>query len=174
MNNNNTSVVQKNVTRKDATFNFIDFLLIVVILLIVAALIYVFLPSSLIKGLFADDTVEIQYTIEIKGIDENFLSNVKENDVVINAVSKSNIGTVTAVDYSTQYTILEYNEASQSGVLSVVPGKYNMVITINASAHYTEGEGYTINGTRIAVGEQISLRFPSFVGKGYCISVPVK
>ncbi len=159
--------------RKKARFNIIDFLIIIVVLLLVATIVYVFLPSSWIEKISSDKTVDIQYTIEIKGIDEAFLNNIRENDTVLNSVNKGNIGTVTAVDYSTQHKQLEYNEAEQAGVLSVFPDKYDIIVTISAKAQFTENEGYTVNGTRIAVGEKISARFPDYVCEGYCISVPV-
>lgn len=160
--------------KKNGRFNFIDVLLIIIVLIIIASLVYVFLPTSWVRSIFSDEKTDIQYTVEIKGVNEAYLENIKENDIVLDSVSKGNIGTVTAIDYSTQYTQLEYNETTQSGVLSVVPDKYNMIITISVTADYNEGEGYSVNGTRIAVGEKISLRFPNFTGDAYCISVPVR
>ena len=153
-------------------FNLIDFLLIVVVLLIIGALVYVFLPTSTIRNITADKTVDIDYTIEILGVDEQFIENIKENDTVLDSVSKNSLGTVTAVDYSTQYTELKYDEENDIGVLSPVKGKYNVTVTIAATADFEAGEGYDVNGTRIAVGEKIYARFPDFVCEGYCIRVP--
>ena len=155
-------------------FNLIDLLLIIIALVMVAAVVYVFLPTSWIKGVLSDDSISIQYTIEIQGVDEALLKNINENDVVIDSVSKSELGIVTAVDYSTHYTMLQYDETKQSGVLSVVPNKYNVIVTITADAEFISGEGYSVNGTRIAVGEAIKARFPNGAFEGYCISVPVK
>ena len=171
MNDNNSSVKQKR--KRKGRFNIIDFLLIIIVLLIISALIYVFLPSRLINKITSDDTVDIQYTVEVLGVDEDYLDNIAENDPVLDSVTKSNIGTVTAVDYSIQYTELAYNEDGNIGVLSPIAGKYNIVITITATAQYEEGKGYTVNGTRIAVGEKICARFPNYVCEGYCISVPL-
>lgn len=173
MNELKNSTSRNNSGRKKAKFNIIDFLIILVVLLLIATIVYVFLPSSWIEKISSDKTVDIQYTIEIKGIDEDFLNNIRENDTVLNSITKSNIGTVTAVDYSTQHTQLEYNEAEQIGILSVFPDKYDIIVTITAKAQFTEKEGYTVNGTRIAVGEKISARFPNYLCEGYCISVPV-
>lgn len=171
--NENTGV--KVTKKKKIRFNLIDFLLIVIALLVVAVLVYVFVPNSFIKGIFADDTVVIQYAIEFKGVDEAFLDSIKDNDIVIDSVTKAEIGTVTAVDYSTPYTELKYNGDSENprGVLSVVPGKYNVIVTITAKASYSEETGYAISGVRMAVGEQIFARFPNFTCEGYCISVPI-
>ncbi len=173
-NTNSPSKLKQRV--KGGKFNVIDFLLIVVVLLIIGALIYVFLPSSAIKSITADKKVDIDYAIEIIGVDEEFITNIKQNDTVLDSVSKNALGTVTAVDYSIQYTELKYNEENTEnnvGVLSPVMGKYNIIITISATADYEEGSGYSVNGTRIAVGEKIYLRFPNYLGEGYCISVPM-
>lgn len=173
MNGIQNSTSKNNGGKKKGKFNIIDFLIILVILLLIAAIIYVFLPSSWIQKISSDKSVDIQYTIEIKGVDEAFLNNIREKDIVLNSVNKSNIGTVTAVDYSTQHTQLEYNQSEQIGVLSVVPDKYDVIVTISATAEFTEAQGYTVNGTRIAVGEKINARFPDYVCEGYCISVPI-
>ena len=169
--NENANV--KATKKRKMRFNIIDLLLIVIAVAVVAALLYVFLPNSFIKSIFADESVTIQYAIEFKGVDEAFLESIKENDIVIDSVTKAELGTVTAVDYSTQYTELKYDEESGNGVLSVVPNKHNVIVTITATAAHDADKGYTVGGLRIAVGELIAVRFPNFTGEGYCISVPI-
>ncbi len=173
MNVNTNSHVKNSEDKKRGKFNLIDLLLIIIAVLVIAVIVYVFFPNSWLGNITADDTVEIQYSLEIQGVDEAFLEKINENDNVLNSVTKSNIGTVTAVDYSTQYTELKYNEQLGEGVLSVVPDKRNVIVTISAAANFTEGKGYTVNGTRIAVGEKIYVRFPDYVCEGHCISVPI-
>lgn len=158
---------------KKGRFNFIDFLLIIIALLLVAGIVHVFIPKTLIGRVTADKTYDIQYTLELTGIDEAYVNKIAENDTVIDSVSKSNIGTVAAVDYSIQYTELAYNELEAVGVLTPVAGKYNVIVTINATAQYEQGKGYSVNGTRIAVGEKINARFPNYVCECYCISIPL-
>ncbi len=175
MNENNMQNLRKS-EKKRKKFNIIDFLLIVFVLVIIAALVYVFLPSSIIKFITADTTTAIQYAVEIIGVDEEYIDNIAEGNVVNDSVSKSPIGTVVAVDSSTQYRQLQLQEENgeMAGVLSPVQGKRNVIVTISADAYFTEGEGYSVNGTRIAVGEKINLKFPNYYGdcEAYCISVP--
>lgn len=173
MNGNNNVPAKKTRGIKQRKFNVIDFLLIVIALLVVAALVYFFLPSTVIKTITADKSEEIQYSIEILGVDEQFLDNINEDDVVLDSVTKSNIGTVTAIDYGILHTQLKYDEENQVGVLSPVAGKYNVIVTITATAQFEDGVGYTVNGTRIAVGERINARFPNYVCESYCISIPL-
>ena len=170
-NNNSTQHTQKRTRRK---FNVVDFLLIVVVLLICASLVYLFLPSSLVKNITADQTVPLSYVIEVKGVDEQYIDNISVLDLVQDSVSKGELGTVEAVE-NNPYSELKYNmqqeEDNGVGILSSIKGKYNLTITVTATARYEEGEGYTVNGTRIAVGEKIYAKFPNYACEAYCISL---
>lgn len=172
-NNNAASAVKKRLPRKKGSFNIIDFLIIVIALLVIGTVVYVFMPSSVIKNLTADKSETIHYSIELLGVDESYLECIKENDVVLDSVSKNNIGTVTAIDYGIQHTRLEYNEQESAGVLSPIAGKHNVIVTITTTATFEQGEGYSVNGVRLAVGEKIYARFPNYSCEAYCISVPI-
>ena len=169
--NNSTQQIKKRSRKK---FNFVDFLLIVVVLLITAGLVYLFLPSSLVKNITADKTVSIRYVVEIKSVDGQYIDNIAASQLVQDSVSKSEIGYVEAVE-NNPYSELKYNLQQETdsgiGVLSPIDGKYDLRITIIADAHYEEGEGYTINGTRIAVGERIYTKFPNYSCEAFCIGL---
>ena len=154
-------------------FNFIDFLLIIFVLALVVVAINVVSPMSVFSRFFKADSHTIRYTVEFTCVDEDYVDKILENEAVIDSVSKHTLGTVSAVDNNTQYTTLEYNEADGSAVLAAHEGKYNVIVTITASGSYSEGEGYSVNGCRIAVGEKMSLRFPNYLGEGYCIALSV-
>ncbi len=168
---NKTDDKQSKSGKKTRKFNFIDAVLIIIILLVGAAVVNVFSPFSWLSNLRSDSTREIQYTVELSGVDGEYIDAIKENDTVVDSVSKYTLGTVKAVDYNTQYTVLEYDEVNQAGVLAAYPNKYNVLVTMTATASYKEGEGYSVNNYRIAVGEKLALRFPDFTGEGYCISI---
>ena len=149
-------------------------MLVLIILLVISTVIYVFAPLSWIRNLSATQTRNIQYTIEIVGVDEDFIDAIQEEDVVINSITKNNLGKVDAVDdYKPNYTELQYvqNGTKVEGVLSKHPSRYNIIVTISATASYVEGEGYSVNATRIAVGEKLALRFPDFTCEAYCIGL---
>ena len=156
---------------KGRRFNFIDLLIILAVILLAAIIVNIFMPMSIFRGFMSSDERDIQYTVEFIGVDESFVEKIKENDSVIDSVSKYGLGNVMTVDYNTQYSVLEYNEAEQSGWLSPYPDKYNVLVTVSVSAEYHEGEGYSIGDRRIAVGELLYLRFPDFTGEGYCIGI---
>ena len=157
--------------KRSGRFNLIDFILVVIILLVIAILVQIFSPISLIKNLTTDQTKEIQYTVEFLGVDQEFIDRIQAEDVVIDSVSKNNMGTVVAVDNPTKYSEFQYITEKQEGTLSEYPDKYNLVVTISATARYVKESGYSVNSTRIAVGEYLSLRFPNYIAEGYCIGL---
>ncbi|MBQ8848916.1 MAG: DUF4330 family protein [Clostridia bacterium] len=166
--------------KKNGRFNFVDFTLIVILLLILGALIYSFSPISLIKKWTGNDTRNIQYEVEFTNVDEAFIDMIKTNDAVGDAVTKSNIGTVTMVnntkyiEYKTVETVRdEGGEAIKEYTVTPVeyPNKYNVLVTITVAATFSEGEGYSVESTRIAVGEKMALKFPNFKCEGYCVGV---
>lgn len=164
---------KKSGKKKSGRFNLIDLILVVLLLLVIAILVQVFSPISLIKNLASNQTKNIQYTVEFLGVDQEFIDRIQESDVVVNAVSKNNMGTVVTVDYNTKYSELQYveNGAEGEGILSEHPNKYNLIVTISATANYSEEKGYSVNATRIAVGEKMALRFPDYTAEGYCIGL---
>lgn len=164
------SLTNKKEKGKNGRFNLIDLILVVIVLLVIAILFQVFSPFSLIKKLSSNQTKEIQYTVEISGVDAEFINQIKEEDLVIDSISKNNLGKVVTVIYN-PYSEFQYVESNEGGKGELVehPNKFNLLVTISATANYAEESGYSINATRIAVGEKLALRFPDYVGEGYCI-----
>jgi len=184
-NSNNTTSSTTSSNRRTAKFNFVDLALIVVAALLIGALIYVFSPISTIKNWVNRETKNIRYIVEFTNVDEAFIDKIKDGDMVVDSVSKSALGSVTGeVDYNTKYSVLQAKKVEPTeeeggvpsdpeykGVLVEYPDKYNVRVTVSASAKYFEGTGYTVDSKRIAVGEKMYLKFPNFIGEGYCIDV---
>ena len=170
-----TNSVRATNKKKNGRFNFVDFLLIVVLLLVIAVVIYMFAPFSKLRTWMNQEQKSIEYTIEIIGVEQEFINKIKENDIVVDSISKNTVGKVSAVDYNTRSTELQYVAGSEDniGTLSEYPNRYNVIVTISASADYVEGEGYSVNHCRIAVGEEMSLRFPDYAGNAFCIGLTV-
>ncbi len=158
-------------------FNFIDFLLILFVLVIILTAINIVSPISLINKFKSEETYTVLYTVELIGVDDEFLDKIKENDTVVDSVSKYSLGVVEAVDY-TVHSTLEYDESANDGagegVLTAHKDKYDILVTIKASASYMSEKGYFVNDRRIAVGEKLALRFPDYAGEGYCVARSVE
>lgn len=166
----------KSTKKKSKKFNFVDFLVIILILAIVGTGIYLLSPASFLKNLQSGKEGTLIYTIEIKGVDSEYLAKIEENDAVIDSVTKVSLGTVTTVDRNTKHSVFECRESTENpgtyeGVFAEYPDQYDVIVTITADAEYVPQSGYFVNHRRIAVGEKISLRFPNYVGEGYCISM---
>ena len=73
--NNQVNVTTK---KKKARFNVIDLLLILIVLAIIATMIYLFVPGNIFEKLSSEREQEIQYTVEILGVDQEFINNIKE------------------------------------------------------------------------------------------------
>lgn len=159
-NTNNSTVNQKKTKRK---FNIIDFLVLILVAAIIGLAIYAVVHWSNIKSLWASDTVSLTYAVEFRGVDQEFIDNISKDNTVTDAVSKNPLGTVTSIDKTEAYTIFSNGKFIDS------PDKFNVTVSISATAEYEEGVGYTVNGRRIAVGEIIEMRFPKFSSVGYCV-----
>ena len=164
--------------KKKRRFNFVDFLLILLILALIGGAVYLFSSGEILRQFRSEQTGTISYTVEIIGVHEDYLDLIVKGDAVGNAVSKNSLGTVESVDYSIKQTELGYAESDKEdslnpyvGVLNEHSDRYNVLVTITAQGEYIPEDGYYINGTRIAVGEALSLRFPNFVCEGHCISL---
>ncbi len=150
-------------------FNFIDVLIILAIVLLGAIVVNLFFPDTVFKT--RNTKEEIQYTVEFVGVDEELIDKIRENDIAIDSVSKYAVGEVILVDRNTLYSELQYDEVNHAGKFAVYEDKYNVLVTISVMADYNEGEGYSVGGRRIAVGEKLSLRLSDYAGEGYCINL---
>lgn len=157
---------------KHGRFNLVDFFLIIIVLALIAAAVSYFLPG-ISKRLAGANDVEITYSLEITGVEDKFLSRIAVGDVVYDSGNNYAIGTVKTVEQYA-YTELYYNE--ETGVLETKehPDLKNIVITISASAIYNSGEGYSINGTRMAVGKSYNIRFPEYAAVANCIELSAR
>ena len=179
MNNNMNNSAEK-VKKARRKFNVIDVLVILLVATVIGVSIYTVFAWSNIKSLWSKNVVELQYAVEFRGVDKEFIDNIKENDQVIDAVSKSSLGTVFSPPVIEKHSVLDYEEKTienpdktttltYNGVLSEYPDKYDITVYITTTAEYQDDIGYTVNGRRIAVGEMIPIRFPDFAATAYCI-----
>lgn len=154
---------------KKGRFNIIDFFLLLIILAVVAAVVLYFIPGAF-QRLTATDETDIVFTLEFKGVDEAFIANIKNGDAVYDANRNYMLGSVKSVEHYA-YTILVYNEAEGTSEMKEVQGLANLIVTVKAKAIYTDGEGYSVNGERIAVGHAYDISFPNFNGSAYCVEL---
>lgn len=167
----NNEPAAKETKKSKFRFNIVDFILILFVLSAVVALILYFLPG-VTSRLSHSGEVEITYVLEFRGVDDAFISNIQNGDKAYSAEQNFAMGNVKSVATG-PYSTLEYDSASGGAIMKDHPKLKTLIVTITASALYTDGEGYSINGERIAVGEKYNVRFPNFVGSAYCTQLKV-
>ena len=152
---------------KKGKFNVVDVFLILIVIAIIAAIV-----TYLVPGLFnvAADETDITFTIEFRGVDSSFITNIKNGDSVYDSSKHYMLGNVKSVE-NYAHTVLVYNEDTGVAEMKEVEGLKNIVVTVTAKAIYTDGKGYSVNGERIAVGCAYNISFPDFSGSAYCIEV---
>ena len=163
-------------TDKKRSFNMVDVILIVMVLAFLSVVIFLFASNATIQWR-GGENVKVEYTVEISGISQEMAAKIRVGDRVLDAENSYVIGSITntEIDDCVEYV---YNEASgrieavaytDEGSSSSI--RKNLLITITADAHYTAGQGYDVNGYRIAVNQDMQLCFPGYTGEGQCISL---
>ena len=155
--------------KKGGGFNLVDLFLVILILVIVSALLVMFDPFSLISKQDSED-VTLRYTVEIKNVSNELKNNVKSGDKALNSATDYDMGTVVAIEPQSSFE-WEYIEGEDYMSKKYMTDRSDLIITIDVKATYVKGVGYVVDGKHVAVGSLISLRFPSFTGSGYCISI---
>ena len=173
---NNTEVQadnmhHKKMIKKGGSFNIVDFLLILIVITAVSVLLMYFLPGATDR-FSSKDEVEITYVLEFRGVDNSFVSNVKEGDLLYDAGQNFNMGTVKSV-VADSYSALVYDSVTDTAVMKEHPQLKTLVVTVTVSAIYTEGEGYSVKGERIAVGRAYDMKTQNFIGSAYCTEIKV-
>jgi len=163
---------QSNKSGKKGRFNLVDFFLIIIIVALIAAAVSYFLPG-ISKRFAGSNDVDVVYSLEIIGVEDKFVSNISVGDVIYDASNNYAIGTVKAVEQYA-YTEYYYNEATGTVDIKEHPDLKNIVVTVSTTAIYTNGEGYSVNGNRLAVGCVYNVRFPQYATTASCIELSAK
>ncbi len=114
-----------------------------------------------------DELVEIEYRVVFENVDEGFREKIKEGEIVYNSRTMAAVGRVVSVESGENYFVYEYDGESQI-IKREYPNRYNIDVVIGVTANFSNGEGYSVEGARIAVGKELEFRFSDFVGRGFC------
>ena len=157
-------------------FKVLDFIIIATVVLLVAVCVVLTVPKFQ-KMFLSDDTVQITYTVVFENVDESVYDLITLDQAVVNALDGSSLGTVALTPETVSYYEFILDKSSDGDYVAKKVALdslgQNVTVTIRATARYNEGTGYTVDGCRIATGAELQLRFPNFVGTGYCNGVSV-
>ena len=160
-----------NTKHNQGKFNLIDLFVILILLAIVFAVVFLIDPFSTNAFRGEEKNVVLEYIIQIDYVEASLTDNIRLGDETLNATNKTSLGRVSAIRNDILYSEAYYNSEADVVYMQEYPDRYNLQITITSDAIYEEGKGYSIKGSRIAVGRQYSLMFPNYLGSGYCIAV---
>ena len=149
-------------------FTALDLIILIVLVAVIAAAIWFFGPFG--GGASGDSAkVTVEYTVEVKGLDEHYIGNIHVGDTVIDSVTKKPVGIITAVE---TMPYIEYVLDNEEGVIleKEYPGQHTLLVTVSAEATRTE-RGFDIEGYRLAIGVLHYMQLPNWVGSGYCIGL---
>lgn len=147
-------------------FNGVDVLILLALVAVVAAVVLVL---GLMGGGNNDQTVKLEYVVEISPVRDELLGKIRVGDTLIDSAGKYNIGTVKSVE-SVPYTEEVLN--SETGEVVSAPYPEHSTLRVTVTANATESGGYySIGGFRISAGLRVYSRFPDFLGEGYCVSL---
>lgn len=154
-------------------FLAVDILLLVAIIAAVFFLVVLLTPMSPFSG-DAKEERTLLYTVELVNVESDVIDLLHEGDVVVDAETGREIGEIQLKD-KRDYTYYS-DEAVKKGDAYVVKkeqaaDRYTVTLTIRASAVYEEGVGYTVDRCRVAVGRVYELHFPSYAGRGVCVTL---
>ena len=159
------------VKRKRGMFNPVDLVFILAVALIVFCVFFLLDPFSMNTFGTNEKQVILEYTMQIDYVDASLTDNIRLGDVVTHAANKVTLGTVSAVKNDILFSEAYYNADADAVSMREYPDKYNLQITITTDAVFEKGVGYSVKGTRMAVGGEYYLTFPNFIGNGYCIGI---
>lgn len=179
MNRNQTNLGSRSKRGADRTktrkgvFLALDILLLVAIVAAIFFLVVLLTPLNPF-GREAKEERTILYTVELTNVESDVIDLLREGDTVIDAETGREIGEILLKD-KRDYTYYS-DEAVKKGDAYVVEkehvsDRYTVTLTIRASALYEEGVGYTVDRCRVAVGREYELHFPSYAGRGVCVTL---
>lgn len=157
--------------KRKIRINGMDVVILAVIAAAVVLLLYVFVWSA---GQETTETqyVDLVYVVEVTSLDGQFQNGIQAGQPVLDAVKRGSMGTVQGTPQVIPMKVAEYDNESGQEVYNEVPGKYRMLVTIEARAAVSEQE-YTVGGQSIYVGSKMSLVFPNMKCDGYCVDLLV-
>ena len=175
----NVNVKKTRGSKKTRTwrFNILDVVILAVILLCAAGALAVLLPKSA-EMFSGGDNVNITYTVVFNNVDEELAANIAGGQGVSDEASGKLLGTVVGTPGIESYWEFVLNDDGNGSYFLdreqyADIGKVNITVTFTAEASYSEGNGYSVNGIRIAADREYKMMFPDFEGSGVCTMVSV-
>ena len=158
-------------SKKKRFFNWLDIVILVLLVCAVVCIVFRFNPFSLLSR---DDgnTVYAVYTVKITEVRRDFSESIHRGDVVFDDSENAHwLGRVE--DVSVEQSVRPGVENGR--IVMKAYGDYvDVTLTVRAEdISYLKKEGYSVNGVRLAVGNEKKFVFQSFVAAGVITAMQV-
>ena len=171
--------------KKRVSLNAFDLIIIFLVLLVVV-LFAVGVRVGDLFGVESGASTRLTYTVLMTDVDEDFVGSVRVGDLVYDADSGVEIGTVCMTPTTTPHCVVGVeeivpdtdspfpSEPETRVAMKPVPGRVDMTVTVVCDAFHFENRGYEVKGRTIRIGDVYTLRFPNYVGDAVCSGLTVQ
>ena len=159
---------ENNTAQKKRRPNLLDICFAAVVLI---AAFLVLRQSGGTGGIVTPDPLQkVVYTVEIEEMRGDSAHMIKPGDILLDRIERRHMGTV--IDVDVQPTRKLENDLVTGGrVVSVVPGRYNAVITVEAEAIITDRQITVEGGFVVRAGLWITVNGPLYGGTGFITDI---
>ncbi len=166
-----------NSRNKLGRLNVLD-IIIIVFLIFAISLAVIFTVPKFRTAVQSENKATIQYTVVFYNVDETVYDKIEVGVNVTDNIGGISLGIVEDTpesEISYKYILVTDPETKeiQAQRKDDELGRHNVTVTVVATANYSEGTGYAVDGYGISVGKEMNLRFPDFSAVGYCNSLTV-
>ena len=160
-----------NTQNKKIKFNLIDLIITLIIVLILAAAAFLIVSSRQSK-METRHKGNMSFTVRISSVDESALPFIEQGHTVKDSVSGAVIGEIVAVrqEKSKYYgTVAKQTEDGYELPVSTYEDKYDVYVTIVATAGVDDRGIHYVGDTRILIGSTVYFKVPSFTSVSHVI-----
>lgn len=150
-------------------FNVLDILIIVVILALVVGGWFAYSQYTQNQQ---KNKRAVEYQVELKGVDQNFVDAITQGDLLRESVKGNNLGkvagknVVAAANINTDFLNGKYVQVT-------VPDKLDVILNISSDAKVSE-KSINVGGLEIKIGQKIFVRGKGYAKEGYLLNIDIK
>ena len=154
--------------------NVVDVALIAILLCLILVAVEYFTSFSLFN--FGGFTRTVEYTLEFENVDQNMAYSVNTGSYALGVSGYRSIGEIRSVNVSPTVRYV-YSPTTGGMVGCELPdgadnkAPVTLRVTLRAEATYRAGDGFSVNGNRISIGDSLNVSFDGYSGTGRCVSI---
>lgn len=154
--------------------NIVDVALIAVLLCVVLVAVEYFTSFSFLG--IGGSMRTIEYTLEFESVDPDMAASVSVGDNAIGLSGHRAVGEVRSINTAAAVKYV-YDPELGAIVARELPANaqnktpLTLRVTLRIEATYRAGDGFSVNGNRISIGDDLAVSFDGFSGTGRCVSI---